>query len=60
AQTLKWGDSLESVEVMDLYIPPKAWEDLWKVTKKAFLPDTTVEQILADFDQAWEPHISAP
>jgi multiple sugar transport system substrate-binding protein len=58
AQTLKWGDSVEAVEVMDLYIPPKAWEDLWKVTKKAFLPGTTAQEILADFDLAWEPYVT--
>jgi multiple sugar transport system substrate-binding protein len=58
AQTVSWGDSTEAVEVMDLYIPSKAWEDLWKVTKKAYLPDTTAEQILADFDLAWEPYLS--
>ncbi len=43
---------------MDLYIPAKAWEDLWKVTKKAYLPGTTVEEILADFDLAWEPYVT--
>jgi multiple sugar transport system substrate-binding protein len=58
AQSVRWGDSLESVEVMDLYIPSKAWEDLWKVTKKAYLPGVTAEEIVADFDLAWEPYVN--
>jgi multiple sugar transport system substrate-binding protein len=58
-QSLKWGDSVEYIQVMDLYIPDKAWEDLWKLTKKAYLPGITAKEIVADFDLAWEPYVSA-
>jgi multiple sugar transport system substrate-binding protein len=58
AQTLNWGDSVEYIQVMDLYIPPKAWEDLWRATKQMYLPSSTVDQILTTFDQAWQPYTS--
>lgn len=53
-QTLQWGDSIEYVEVIDLYIPTALWEPLTKTTKEAFLEGTPTDKIVADLDAAWE------
>jgi multiple sugar transport system substrate-binding protein len=55
-QTMKWGDTVTFVDVIDPYIPGTAWEDLVKVTKIAFLPGTTAEQIVKDLEDTWELH----
>lgn len=52
-QTLKWGDTVNFVDVVDLYIPATAWEDLTNVTKESFIPGTTAQKILEDLDAAW-------
>jgi multiple sugar transport system substrate-binding protein len=53
-QTIKWGDTVAYVDVVDPYIPGTAWEDFLKVTKEAFLPGTPADKIVADMDQTWQ------
>jgi len=53
-QTLKWGDSVNYIDAVDLYIPVTAWEDLTNITKEAFIPGTTVQQIVDALDAAWK------
>jgi len=53
-QTLNWGDSVNYVDAVDSYIPVTAWEDLTNITKEAFIPGTTVQQILDALDAAWK------
>jgi ABC-type glycerol-3-phosphate transport system substrate-binding protein len=53
-QSLQWGDSIELVEVIDLYIPTTLWEPLTKITKEAYLLDTPADKIVSDLDAAWE------
>ncbi|NMB65746.1 MAG: extracellular solute-binding protein, partial [Spirochaetes bacterium] len=52
-QSIKWGDTVTFVDVVDPYIPSKAWEDLTKITKESYIPGTTAEKILTDLDAAW-------
>jgi multiple sugar transport system substrate-binding protein len=53
-QTMQWGDSVEYVEVIDLYIPTALWEPLTKITKEAYLEGTPTDKIVTDLDGAWE------
>lgn len=52
-QSIKWGDTVTFVDVVDPYIPSKAWEDLTKITKESYIPGTAVDNLLSDLDAAW-------
>jgi multiple sugar transport system substrate-binding protein len=48
------GLDVDIVPTQDLIVPPKVAPEFERITKEAYIPGTTVEQILADLTSAYE------